>query len=481
MRQQSELPCNLESEKLVIGGVLLHPRSFCDVAPVVEAGDFYNPIHAAIFAAFTWLGDSRRPIDVRSVSERVRTANPGVMSAVGEAYFSELMSGVLTVENLGYHAQRIAAYARARRLIEAASSVAARGKNIVGFDVDSFLEDSETELSGAIGTAREVEYRSMAEVMRSVTKHVTDRYEAKHRIHVPWGFRDVDNLTMGSEPGHLCFVGGRAKIGKTAYAMASVEKVALSTDAIPQLVISLEMSGEELGHRQISSIGGIDTLSLRNPKRLSTQDWVSLAAATSKLAQAPIWCYAKPATIGQIKSIVRRWRMRETDKLRPARVVVDYLGRIKSQNRGRNVSREEEIASWTNALKDLAVEENIALCCLVQINRSVEQESEKRPQLWQLRGSGAIEADADMVQLVYREEFYHPGTEDDGILEVTVAANRHGPMGTVALGFDGQHMRLSDLPRSAVESWQARRQAGKPRQRRRDTVMPERRDLPVES
>lgn len=455
------LPHSLEAESTVLGAVFLRPKTLCDLRAVLDPGDFYHPVNAAIYSAFVTLEESKRPIDTLTVAGELKRAAPNILKGVGETYLGELMSGVVTIENLGYHAKQIEGLARARRLIEAAHGVIDRGYEIHG-DVGGFLERAESEVASAIGAPREVEYHTMADMMRRTYAEAEKKATAKHRISVPWGFRDLDDLTLGAEPGDLVIIGGRAKLGKTCLAMASVEQIALSTDAIPQLIISLEMSDTQLGQRQAASVGGIRAINIRDAKSLTPDDWKAFSAAVSRLAAAPIWCYARPASMPQIKSIARRWRMRETDRKRPARVVVDYLGRIKSTGRSRNVSREEEIAGLTNDLKDLAVEENVVLTCLAQINRAAEQESDRRPQLLHLRGSGAIEADADQVALLYRDDYYYPDSDDAGILEVAIAAHRNGPTGVVALAFDTEKMQIRDLPRAAIEAWRERRIPRKP-------------------
>ena len=465
------LPHSLEAEHLVLGSVFLEPKVLCDLQARLDAGDFYHPINRAMYAAMIACDLTKRPVDTLTVATEMKRVNRDIFKIVGEGYIGELISGVTTIANLGYHVKQIMDLARLRRLIEAASGIAMRGYDVRG-DVGAFVEEAEAELSGAVGAPRETEYHTMHDVMKRTVSSVEKKAASKHRIAIPWGFKDLDNLTLGSEMGDLVFVGGRAKMGKTLVSMSSVERIALSTDAIPQLIISLEMGDVQLGQRSIASVGGIDAKRIRDAKSLTSADWVAFSNATSRLASAPIWCYAQPATMAQIKSLVRRWRMRETDKKRPARVVLDYLGRIKSVGRMHNENREEEIASWTNALKDLAVEEQIALTCLAQINRAVEQESDRRPQMIHLRGSGAIEADADQIVLIYRDDYYFPDSDDAGIIEAAVVAHRNGPTGSVALGCDLSQMRVFDLNKAAVEAWQDRKAPNRQRHATRKKQTP---------
>lgn len=443
------LPAALDSERAILGGVLLSRSVLSEISPVVEQADFHHPAHAAIFGAMRALDDAGAPIDFLSVYGRMQSDGTAHRLAAlgGEAYFVEL-TGAALVDGVGWHARRVRAKAERRRWVELAQGIVAKGLG-EGED-DEFFAAAEGLMSGMQGGGGTDDYRTIRQVLKSTHAIVEERYDRKRMITgVPAGFEQLDERTGGFQPGHLIVVGGRPKMGKTAIAMNCVQHATGPACRIPALVFSLEMGETELGARLASAQGGVDSQRLRNGF-LEQVDWIHFAKACGELAEAPIHVYDRPATFPRLRSLARRWRAREAPQGLGV-IVVDYLGLIASDpGRPRGMSREQEISNWSRGFKLLAKELGVPVILLAQLNRELERRPDKRPVMSDLRDSGAIEQDADMVLFVYRDEVYNAQTPHQGIAELIIGANRHGPAGTVFLRFEGEFTRFSDIPLSAV-------------------------------
>lgn len=442
------LPAAVDSERAVLGGILLSPRAFADVAGIVTGAEFYHPANQAVFEAMEACDAAGSPIDPVSIHAAMEQADTAhrLRALGGEAYFATLTADAI-VDALPWHARRIRAKADRRRWIETVEQIRAAG---YGSEDDAeFFDHAERSVAALSLRGADVEYRHIKAVLREAYRHVEERAKRKQAVTgVPSGFELLDEQTGGFQPGQLIVIGGRPKMGKTALAMATVENAGLGRNCngvvVPSMVFSLEMVDEELGTRMVSSSGGIEGARLRNGL-LEQGDWIKFVRSAGELSEAPIHVYDKPATFARIRSVARRWRMKETDPAKDALIVVDYLGLIASDARkDKGSNREQEIAAWSRGFKALAKELRVPVLLLAQLNRGVEARSDKRPMMSDLRESGAIEQDADLVLLVYRDEVYNAESQWRGIAEIIIAAGRHAPAGMVPLRFDGRYTRFSD-------------------------------------
>jgi replicative DNA helicase len=457
-------PHSLEAERAVLGGILLAPKQLAEVAAHASPADFYHPSHAAVFEAMQALDAAGIPLDAITVAQQLSANRDGhkLRALGGEAWAAELTSAVVTTENLGYHARIVHGKALVRRLIEASQAIAAAG--YADPEAAEYIADAEKQVSAiamdAAGGA--AEYKHIRTVLKDTFASVEKRYEQKQVVTgVPWGWEALDTLTGGMHPGQLLIVGGRPKSGKTSLAMGAVEHATTGANInraqVPTLVISLEMVAEELGTRLASSHGGIDGTRLRNGF-LEQGDWIRFARSAGELSKAPLHVFDGSATFSRIRSMARRWRARETKPGELALLVVDYLQLIASDSRGKNWNREQEVAGWSRGFKQLAKELGIPVLLLAQLNRDADKRTDKRPIMSDLRESGAIEADADLVLLVYRDEVHNADSPLKGIAEVIIGAGRHVPTGTVHLRFQGEYTRFSDCPPGDVPAREPKRQ-----------------------
>lgn len=447
------MPHAPEAERAVLGALLLAPRRVLDECRVlVDADDFYMPAHGAIWRAACELDAAGSPVDPATLDDALRIEIPGqpaahaLMNRGGALYFSELMNEVVTVENVAFHARMIRGKANVRRMIVAAHEIAAAGMGEYG-DPAEYLADAERRVLEITGRAQPDGYRHMRDVMRETVATVEKRYNRKQAITgVPTGIESLDAMTGGLQPGHLVIIAGRAKQGKTAFVMSCARHAATGANALqtafPVLVVSLEMAAGELGERLTASEGSVDSVKLRNGF-LERLDWINFSRAATVLAGAPIHVYARPATFAQIRSLARRWRARETRPDQLGLLIVDYVGLVQPDKGGGRRNRQEEIAAWSRGFKELAIELGVPVALLAQLNRGVESRADKRPTMADLRESGALEQDADIVGLVYREGFYDKNA-DPAKSELIIDGNRHGPTGTIPLRFDGAYVRFTE-------------------------------------
>lgn len=453
------LPWSSDAEQSVLGGILLHGRVLPEVSGVATEADFFHPAHVAIFAAMVALDAAGRPVDSVTVAEQMRTDDTfhRLRALNGESYFAELTSAVVTVENIAFHARIVHGKALVRRLIASAHQIAATGYGDYG-DAEEYIADAERQVSAIAMDAAggQADYKPIRNVLRQAARTVEARYDRKQAVTgVPWGFEALDAITGGMQPGQLIVLGGRPKQGKTALVMNAVERALLGQNANgtrhPVLVISLEMTDEELVLRMTSARGGVEGQRLRTGY-LEQGDWIRFSRAAGEIAESRLHIFDGTATFSRIRSMARRWRARETEPTEDALLVVDYLQLIASAERGKNWNREQEVAGWTRGFKLLAKELRIPIALLCQLNRGVEQRSDKRPVMSDLRESGAIEQDADLVLLAYRDEVYNADSPMKGIAEVIIGAGRHVPTGTVHLRFAGEYTRFSDCTAGDVPS-----------------------------
>lgn len=459
------LPHNIEAEQAVIGGILFNGKSFPVVAELLEPIDFYMDPLRAVFEAMVHLDDQSRPIDMISVAEQMKQdATFGKLRAYnGEAYLADLATQVATTENISYHAQMVRDKAVARRLVEGAAEVVEKGYTEYA-DVKEYIDQAQRIIFEATNRTNRPGFESIRKVLREAIKNLEHRYHMKDAITgVPTGYSKLDAMTTGLQPGELIIIAARPSMGKTAFALNCAYNAAVH-HKIPALVFSLEMSKESLAERLICSEAKIDSQRLRSGF-MTNQDWLNITKASGFVAESPLWIDDSGSpTLMEIRSKARRWRNDptvfppatfETDKegqfsiaarRKMGVIVVDYLQLIQGRaQQSRDNNREREISEISRGLKALAKELSVPVVALSQLNRSVESRADKRPMASDLRESGAIEQDADVICFIYRDEVYNKESPEKGVAELIIGKQRNGPTGTVKLAFLNQYTKFENL------------------------------------
>ena len=433
-------PHSIEAEQLVLGGLLVDNRAFERIGDAVEEGDFYRRDHRLIYAAITALEEASEPFDIVTVSERL--SQQGQLDAAGGlGYLGELATNTPSAANIAAYADIVRERAVLRALIDVGTGIAQAGYQTEGRSAGELLEYAEQQVF-EMGE-RNLRSQSGFRAIRKVLDGVMDRIDLLYRsgtdiTGVSTGFDDLDEKTSGLQPADLIIVAGRPSMGKTSFAMNMVEQAAIK-DGRAVAVFSMEMPAEQLTMRMLSSLGRIDQHKVRTGK-LADEDWPRLTSALSMLNETHIYIDDTPALS---PSDLRARCRRLTREHELGLVVVDYLQLM--QVPGSKENRTTEISEISRGLKGLAKELKVPVVALSQLNRSLEQRTDKRPQMSDLRESGAIEQDADVILFIYRDEVYNEHTEDKGKAEIIIGKQRNGPIGKVTLTFLGQHTRFENF------------------------------------
>jgi replicative DNA helicase len=457
-------PHSIEAEESVVGGVLVHASKLLDVVPILKADDFYHPALRAIYEAMLALDGASKPVDAVSVAEQMRSVATfeKLRAFGGVEYFTYLMAKVVTVENLDYHARIVRAKAKRRRYLDSFRELAAAAY-AEDDDGEYFVQADRKMLALAIDQQGD-ENRPVPFTTAMVDYHrdLEERYKRLEEsgegaiTGIPTGYGELDHLLCGLQPTDLIIVAARPSMGKTSFAMNIGAFIAMAE--IPVLVFSLEMGRKQLAERTLSGEARVDSQRMRHA-RLETKHWLRLSSAMNRLAGKPLEIMDRGTiTIAEVRSIARVWRMGHrvgTDGKRPAAlVVVDYLQLIEGAGKGgkargrQNENRQQDVSDISRGLKQLAKDLGCPVMALSQLNRSLESRADKRPMMSDLRESGAIEQDADVIAFIYRDEVYSKDQckpEDKGIAEVIVAKQRMGPTGTVKLAFQAAFTRFDNL------------------------------------
>jgi replicative DNA helicase len=442
-------PHSVEAEQAVLGGLLLDTAAWDQVGDTVSAEDFYRPDHKLIFLAIGDLVAESRPCDVVTVSEQLSRRNQ-LNDAGGLAYLGELARDTPTAANVRAYAQIVRERSLLRSLISAGSEIVTSVFNEDGMsarDLVNMAEQRVFEIAER-GTRR----TDGAQAVRAMLPGLIDKIDEWHSNPdklrgIATGFRDFDNKTGGLRGGDLVIIAGRPSMGKTTLAINMAENVALdSTTRGSVLVFSMEMPSEQLMTRMLSSVGGVPLHDIRSG-RISDEDWIRITGATSQLAEARIFIDESAGlTPTELRARARRVKREHGLDM----VVVDYLQLM--QVSGTKENRATEISEISRGLKALAKELNVPVIALSQLNRSVEQRESKKPVMSDLRESGAIEQDADMILFIYREEVYNKDTPRKGEADIDLAKHRNGETGYFHLTFQGKYTRFQNyMPEFAAE------------------------------
>jgi replicative DNA helicase len=434
-------PHNVEAEASLLGAMLLTVDAIIDATQIVEAAHFYKPVHQSIFSAITTLYGRGEAVDVITVNDELTRA--GVDDSVaGTGALMSLSAGTPAATNASHYARIVYEHAILRSLITTAHEMAEIGYSQPE-DVQRAVDEAETMVfnvaQGRVTDSMAFMHDLLGETLDDI-EQLYDRGDAITGI--PTGFIDLDELTAGLQPSNLIVVGARPAMGKTSFALNLVAHAAMNEHR-PVLLFSLEMSKLELSKRMLCSEAKVDATSIRNG-RLKDDDWTKLAQAMGRLGKAQLWIDDDPnITVMDIRAKARRLKSKVGDM---GLVVVDYLqlmsGRAKAEN------RQVEISEISRGLKILARELECPVIALSQLSRGLEQRTDKRPMLADLRESGAIEQDADIVMFLYRDEVYNLDSADKGQAEVIIAKHRAGPTGVVRLAGLGHQTRFANMART---------------------------------
>lgn len=422
-------PQNLEAEQAVLGTILLQDQSLIKIVETLEPNDFYRDAHKLIFRAMLHLFENREPHDIITVSNLLKDQNK-LDQVGGPAYLASLTDIIPFSGTLVHHAHIIRQKSVLRKLIQTTSEVAARCYQEQD-DIDSLVDEAERTIFEIAQSKKGQGFMPMSTIVPRALDRIEKLFARKeHVTGVATGFTDLDHMTAGFQPSDLIILAGRPSMGKTALAMNMVQHAAI-VDKKPVAVFSLEMSMDQLALRMLCSIGRVDSQRVRTG-RLNKRDWPNLTRATGILSNAMIYIDDTPGlSVLDMRAKARRLK----SEFNLGMVVIDYLQLM--QGRSNSENRTQEISEISRSLKAMAKELDVPVIALSQLNRSLESRPDKRPKLSDLRESGAIEQDADVILFIYREEVYKPAEDNPnrGIAEVIVGKQRNGPIGTVKLTF----------------------------------------------
>lgn len=410
------------------------------VADRLIAEDFYRYDHRLIFTAISALAERQSPFDLVTVAEELQRKNL-LEETGGIPFLGLLASETPSAANIRAYADIVRDHSVLRTLIAAGTEIADAAFTLDGRSTRELLDLAEQRIFAIsqMGVRGNQGFRGMPPLLTAAVERIQFLFETKSPITgVPTGYEDLDQLTSGLHPGELIIIAGRPSMGKTSLAMNIAEYVGMKTTQ-PIAVFSMEMPGEQIAMRLLSSMGRINQQRLRSG-RLDESDWPRLTSAVSMLSEAPLFVDDTPAlSPSELRSRSRRL-MREHKGL--GLIVVDYLQLMQSP--GTKENRATEISEISRSLKALAKELSVPLIALSQLNRSLEQRPNKRPVMSDLRESGAIEQDADLIMFVYRDEVYNDESPDKGSAEIIIAKQRNGPIGTIRLTFRGEYTRFEN-------------------------------------
>ena len=437
-------PHSVEAEQSVLGGLLLDNLAWDRAADLLTDGDFYRFEHRLIFAAIGTLVSTSRPADVITVFEQLQSLGRADDSG-GLAYLNALAQSVPSAANMRRYAEIVRERAVLRKLIAASDEIATQAFNPQGRGAGQILDEAETKIF-RIGeeTSRQRQgFQSIDKLMVALLDRVNELHEngAEDVTGVRTGFYDLDRLTAGLQKGDLIVLAARPSMGKTAFALNMAEHVSVN-EGLPVLVFSMEMGASQLALRLVGSLGRIDQQRLRTGK-LAGDEWTRLAEAVDRLKQAQVFIDETPAlTSAELRARARRMARQFGGTL--GLIVIDYL-QLMSGNSSSEENRATEIGEISRGLKALAKELQCPVVALSQLNRSVESRNDKRPMMSDLRESGAIEQDADVIMFIYRDEYYNKETREPGVAELIIGKQRNGPVGTVKLTFLKPQTKFENL------------------------------------
>jgi len=441
-------PQNIEAEQAVLGAILIENNALYKAIELLGVNDFYKEAHRRIFLAMLELSEKNEAIDLVTLTEYLRKKND--LEIVGGAtYLSFLSNAVPTAANIRYHSRIVREKALLRNLISTATEIITRGYED-SQDVEELLDYAENAIFSISEKKIRPSFIAVKDIIPNSFETIERLSERKELVTgISTGFHNLDALTSGFQPSDLIIVAGRPSMGKTAFCLCIAQHVGIKLKR-PVAIFSLEMAKEQLVMRMLCSEAKVDSHKLRSGF-LSRTDWPKLTTAAERLSEAPIFIDDTPGiSVLEMKAKARRLKAEHDLGL----VIVDYLqlmGSRGDRRRGGADTREQEISEISRSLKGLAKELSVPVIALSQLNRAVESRHDKRPMLADLRESGAIEQDADVILFIFREEVYKPTEENRGIAEIIIGKQRNGPVGTVELAFIDKYTRFENLDKIHAE------------------------------
>ncbi len=422
-------PQNLEAEQSVLGSILLKDNVFGNVLEIIQPEDFYSPAHRIIYDSMITLFEKNDPHDIITLTNHLKDQNR-LDEVGGAAYLASLTSIVPVTANIASYARIIKQKSVLRRLIEVNTEIAGRCYEEQG-EIDLLVDEAEQAIFDIAGKKSGQSFTPLKDIIPAAFAKVEQLFKRKELITgVPTGYYEIDKLTAGLQPSDLIILAGRPSMGKTAFAMNLAQHAAL-VEKTGVAIFSLEMSKEQLTMRLLSSVGRIDSHRIRTGK-LHDEDWPKLTRAVGMLSEAPLYIDDTPAiSVLEMRSKIRRL----ASQYPLGMILVDYLQLMRGRSSSEN--RTQEISEISRSLKALAKEHNVPVLALSQLNRSLESRTDKRPMMADLRESGAIEQDADIICFIYRDQVYNKAEDnpEKGTAEIIIGKQRNGPTGMVKLTF----------------------------------------------
>jgi replicative DNA helicase len=433
-------PQSIEAEQAVLGAIFLDPSALTLASEILIPEDFYRASHQKIFHAMLRVADKGEPVDLVTVTAELADTQQ-LEEVGGVSYLSELADAVPTAANVEYYARIVEEKSVLRRLIRTATSIAQDGYTRED-EVDVLLDEAEKKIM-------EISQRKHSGAFKNIKDILVQTYDNIEMLHnrkgevtgIPTGFTELDRMTSGFQRSDFIIVAARPSVGKTAFALNIAQNVATKTNE-NVAIFSLEMSAQQLVMRMLCAEGNINAQNLRTG-RLTPEDWGKLTMAMGSLSNAGIYIDDTPSIrVSDIRAKCRRLKQESGLGM----VVIDYLQLIQGSGRNRE-NRQQEVSEISRSLKALARELEVPVIALSQLSRSVEQRQDKRPMMSDIRESGSIEQDADIVAFLYRDDYYNKDSENKNIIEIIIAKQRNGPVGTVQLAFIKEYNKFVNLER----------------------------------
>ncbi|MDR3086508.1 MAG: replicative DNA helicase [Azoarcus sp.] len=445
---------SLEAEQSLIGGLLLDNTAWERIGDLVAEEDFYRDDHRRIYHHISRLVDSGKPADVVTVFESLEK-NGEAEQAGGLAYIAEIANNTPSAANIRRYAEIVRERAILRKLVAVGDEIAASAIAPSGKDPKTLLDEAEAKVFqiAEAGARHSSGFQLLQPILKQVVDRVQELYDRDNPSEItgiPSGFVDLDQKTSGLQPSDMLIVAGRPAMGKTSFALNIAEHVAVEK-RLPVAIFSMEMPGTQLATRFIASVGRIDMQKIRNG-RLSDDDWQRLTMAMGKLYDAPLYIDETPG----LNPIDLRARARRLSRQctqhgqQLGLIVIDYLQLMNGTREADN--RATELSEISRSVKALAKELHVPIIALSQLNRSLEQRPNKRPLMSDLRESGAIEQDADIIMFIYRDEVYNPDSPEKGTAEIIIGKHRNGPTGMVRMTFLGEYTRFENFAGGGFQS-----------------------------
>ncbi len=431
-------PQNIEAEQAVLGAMLIKKEAIAEVQEILQPDDFYREAHRIVYEAMVQLQNNDEAVDLVTLTEQLRKSEQ-LDKIGGLAFITQLANAVPTAANVVYHAKIVKEKAELRSLINAATAIASAAYED-NTDVENIMDDAEKKILAVANRQNGGAFESMKSIVMRTFERINVLYESKGGLTgISSGFKDLDKLTAGLQKSDLILVAARPSMGKTAFTLNIASYV--GTHGGKVAFFSLEMSKEQLMQRMLCAEGGIDATKLRTGQ-LDTQEWNKLVHVADTLSRAPIYIDDTAGiTVMELRSKARRLKAEHGLDL----IIIDYLQLMQGRPSKNGDNRQQEISEISRSLKALARELDLPVIALSQLSRSVESRQIKKPMLSDLRESGSLEQDADIVMFLYREDYYDKDTENKNITDIIVAKHRNGPVDTISLFFQKEYTKFRDL------------------------------------